>query len=231
MLSTKNISVNSGSGGSQWFLAPGNVTAKINSIYLEDYDFVPGAKHLMLNLEGKPEGDDFEGYYIDKDKPELGRHKGKIGRVKHNMYAYADAETKLGPINRDQEILKALKTLCVATGSEKWLEDQDEKHATIDSLVEAFNNEAPFADKYVDFCVCGREYVGKNGYTNHDLYLPRMAKKKVPYEKHGAKSGNLIEFDESLHIKKAEVKPVESFGDDSPAGNPAKKNVMKDFEL
>lgn len=239
MLSTKNINVEAGGGiSSNKSLSPGNVTAKINYISLEDFEMKEGASFMILHIEGQPEAGDFEGFFIDKDRPELGRALGKLGRVKHHQYAYSDGETKRGMIYKNDEILRAIKQICIATDSVSWLDSQDEKHETIESLLNQMNADAPFKDKWLDFCIAGREYMNKNGYIDYSLYLPRFVKKSVPYEKHGANSGNLIQYDETQHLKKIESKPVESFGDDTVETTPEptvakkiKKPAMKDFEL
>ena len=49
-LSTENL-VESTGGGLSKTMKPGNVTAKINSIVLEDFKFIPDAVHVVLNLE------------------------------------------------------------------------------------------------------------------------------------------------------------------------------------
>ena len=46
-------------------ITPGNNVLKINSIHLEDFSFIEGAYHLMLNVE-TPAIDGFEGFQIDK---------------------------------------------------------------------------------------------------------------------------------------------------------------------
>lgn len=232
MLSTKNINIGSGSSVVKTFV-PGNVKAKINSVNLEDYKFKEGAKHIILHIEGEDMGEGFEGFYIDKDNPELGRYKGQIGRVRVSEYAYATEETRFGVSDRDAEILKAIKSMCMALNITAWFDAQDEKHETIEEFVEAFNSEAPFKDKWLDICLCGREYVNDAGYTNYDLYLPKFRKGLVPYEIAGTKDSKLIKFDPAQHIKKKEAKAVEHFGDDpTPAPAPAKKkSVAKDFEL
>ncbi len=240
MLSTKNINLETG-GSSSKTLLPGNLTAKINAITLEDLEMKEGASFMMLHLEGQPVGGDFEGFFIDKDRPELGRALGKTSRVRHHQYAYVDTETRKGMIYKNDEILRAVKQICIATDSIAWLDSQDEKHATIESLIDQMNIDAPYKDKWLDFCIAAREYMNKNGYIDHSLYLPRFVKKSVPYEKHGLNSGNLIQYDESLHLKKVESKPVESFGEDTdpvqdtpaelPSAKKGKKPAMKDFEL
>lgn len=200
-----------GGNGLPKTIAPGNHTLKINSVVLEDFKFIDGAKHLMLNVETAPI-DGFEGFMIDKDNPDAGHYAGQIGRVKASQYAFADGKTKSGvEIQRDRSILVFIQNLCKALDTNDWFVAQDNKHDTIEEFVEAFNNDAPFKDKYLDMCVAGKEYEGKSGYTNYDMWLPKGSKDGYAY---AAKGGKVLAFNEIDHLKKLEVKPVESFGDD-----------------
>lgn len=231
MLSTKNVNIG-GSGSLPKTLNPGNVKAKINSVVLEDHRFKEGGKQLILHIETEEIGNGFEGFLIDKDNPEAGRYKGQIGRVRTSEYPYVTEETRFGHVDRDAEILKAVKSLCTAIGATKWFDDQDEKHETIDEFIQAFNSDAPFKDKWLDFCLGGREYTNDAGYTNYDLFLPKFKKGMSPYEAVGTKDSKLIKFDETVHIKKKEAKPVEAFGDEPISELPKKKKpTSKDFEL
>lgn len=227
MLSTK---IAAGSSGPSKTITPGRVTAKINSVILEENRFKPGSYHLILNLETEDMGSDFEGFLINKDNPELGRHKGQVGRVKTSEWAYADGETKSGTqVSRDMDILRAIKTMCTEMGILEWYDAQDEKHETIEELVAAFNSDAPFKDRWMDYCIAGREYMSKQGYLKYDLYLPKFSKGTAPYATLDNES-KLIQFDPAVHIKKTEVKPVESFGDDD-SSEPKAKKINSDFEL
>jgi hypothetical protein len=200
-----------GGNGLPKTIAPGNHTLKINSVHLDDFSFIPGAKHLMLNVETAPI-DGFEGFMIDKDNPDAGHYAGQIGRVKASQYAFADGKTKSGvEIQRDRSILVFIQNLCKALDCNDWFVSQDNKHDTIEEFVEAFNNDAPFKDKYIDMCVAGKEYEGKSGYTNYDMWLPKGSKDGYAYV---AKGGKVLTYNEIDHLKKLEVKPVESFGDD-----------------
>lgn len=200
-----------GGNGLPKTIAPGNHTLKINSVVLEDFKFIDGAKHLMLNVETAPING-FEGFMIDKDNPDAGHYAGQIGRVKASQYAFADGKTKSGvEIQRDRSILVFIQNLCKALDTNDWFVAQDNKHDTIEEFVEAFNNDAPFKDKYLDMCVAGKEYEGKSGYTNYDMWLPKGSKDGYAY---AAKGGKVLAFNEIDHLKKLEVKPVESFGDD-----------------
>jgi hypothetical protein len=199
-----------GSTGLPKTISPGNHILKINSLELEDFSFIPGAKHLILHVETEPI-DDFEGFMVDKENESLGRYAGQIGKVKASQYAYADGETKSGiKINRDKSLMIFLKTLCTNIGISEWFVAQDNLHDTIEDLIVAFNKTAPFKDIYIDFCIAGKEYVGKTGYTNYDMYLPKADKGKFSF----GTAGKVTVYDEKIHLKKTEVKEVKNFGDD-----------------
>lgn len=221
-LDTKNIK-GGGDGGVPKTIHPGNHKCKVNSVHLEEFKFKPGSYHIILGLETEDKGPDFEGFMIDKNNESLGRHKGQVGKVKSTEWAYADGTTKSGvEISRDGEILKFMKNFCTALGINKWLEDQDGKHDTIEQLVEAFGKEKPFADKFIDFCIGGKEYTNKNGYTDHDLFLPKYSKAGAAY---GAK---VVTFDPVEHIRKKKVEAVNEFGnEDNTLSGPA----SADFQL
>ena len=64
-LSTTDLGTGGTGSGMAKTIAPGNHILKINSIELADFSFLPGAKHLILNVETTPiEG--FDGFLIDK---------------------------------------------------------------------------------------------------------------------------------------------------------------------
>jgi hypothetical protein len=209
-LSTTNLASEGGSGLPKT-ISPGNYTLKLNSLSLEDFKFIPGAKHLVMNVETEPI-DGFEGFMIDKDNPEAGHHAGQIGRVKASQYAFADGQTKSGvKVERDKSLMIFLKNLTTALGAQDWFLSQDNKHDTIEEFIDAFNNERPFENTYLEFCIAGKEYEGKSGYTNYDMWLPKGSKGVYSFS---PKGGSVMEFNESEHLKKMEAKPVESFGDD-----------------
>lgn len=209
-------------------IAPGNHVLKINAVELEDFRFIDGAKHLILHVETEPiEG--FEGFLLDKDNESKGRYAGQIGRVKASQYAYADGETKSGiKIQRDRSILIFLQSLSKTLGINDWFIEQDGQHETIEDFVEAFNMKAPIKDKYLEFCVAGKEYLNKSGYTTYDMWLPKAENKK--YAVAEIEGGKIIPYDESKHLKKLEVKDVNNFGgDDDDFSTPS--NTSSDFSL
>lgn len=225
---TDLISEGTSTGGSKT-IEPGNHLLKINSIELEDFSFIPGAYHLKLNVETKPiEG--FEGFMIDKDNPSLGHYKGQIGRVKASQYAFANGETKTGiPINRDKSILIFMQNLCKALEINDWFVAQDGLHETIEDFIAAFNKTAPFQDKYLNFCIAGKEYQNKNGYTSYDMWLVKSEKGKYSF---GVNRDKVMDFTSDLHLKKMENKPIDSFGsDDDEDDFPTPGRVNNDFSI
>ena len=208
-------------------ITPGNHVLKINSIELEEFKFIPGAYHLMLHVETAPiEG--FEGFMIDKDDESKGRYQGQIGRVKASQYAFADGETKTGiKIQRDRSILIFLRTLAHTLQLDSWFVEQDGKHETIEDFVKEFSKTADFREKYLEFCVAGKEYEGKSGYTNYDMWLPKAEGKKYAF---GAEQDDVvIVYNETKHLKKLEVKEVKSFGDEDDVFH--KPKTSSDFSL
>ena len=222
-LSTKNIPT--GGEGVSKTLQPSVSLCKIHNVSIEEFKFKAGALNVILHLEGEDLGKDFEGFFIDKDRPELGRYKGKVGTVKATEWAFADGETKTKiPVNRDQEMLKWLKQFCTSIGCLPWLESQDDKHATIQSLFAAFDKEKPFAGKFYHFCIAGKEYTNKSGYTAYELFLPKYSKEGVPVEHDYVTVPKLIKFNPSEHIKKKKIENVSGFG-------AAETKIDSDFDL
>lgn len=213
-LSTKKVTTENSGGYISKTIEPGNVTAKINQIRLEPFTFIENSYHVILELETE-EIPGFEGFAINKDDPNGPKYKGQVGRVKTNQYAYVDGVTKTGrEIFRDTEILRSIKTICEAADILTWFNDQDEKHETIESFVNALNNEKPFRDVMINFCIGGKEYQSREGYTRYDLFLPRTGKGQVAMERNDVEDGSsrLMTFDANTHItRKAGAKQVSSF--------------------
>jgi hypothetical protein len=224
-LSTEDLGT--GGSGMPKTIAPGNHVLKINGVQLEEFSFIPGAYHLLLQVETEPiEG--FEGFALDKDNPEKGHYAGQIGRVKASQYAFSDGETKSGiKIQRDRSILIFLQNLCKTLGINDWMLEQNNKHDTIEDFVKAFNETAPYKEKFLEFCVAGKEYVGKTGYTNYDMWLPKSENGKYAFGE--VEEGKVLRYDQTKHLKKLEVKEVSNFGEDDDLSMPSKPST--DFSL
>lgn len=222
-LGTKDIKTG---GGTLPTIQPGNVVCKINSLTFEDFKLKEGAINIILNLETHPIAG-FDGLLVDKDKPEGPRFKGQVGRVKASNFAFSDGTTTGGTeIDRDQEILKFMKNLCVALGRLKWLDDQDGKHDTIDQLLNQFEKDKVYRvpvvenkkvvrmdDIYLEYCICAKEYI-KGTFTNFDLFLPKWSKDGSPFGPVMETGSKVVKYnpENTKHLIKAKIKPVEEFG-------------------
>lgn len=192
------------SEGTKKVLEPGEVKATIRDIKLDPSRFKEGGYNIVLLLEGDDLGKDFQGFFIDKIDESKGRYKGQIGNVRTSEWPYADGETKSGvKISRDAEIVKFLTKLCRELDTD-WLEKQDDKHDTIEQLVDALNIDKPYKDIELVFCLAGREYKNGKDYINYDLYLPKFSKFASPFTQ-VENSAKLVKFSEELHIKKIKV--------------------------
>jgi len=240
-MSISTTDIPEGGGGIQKVLQPGNRKTKINSIDLEPFPFIDDAQHVCLYMEGADLGEDFEGFFVNKEDESQGRYSGQVARVRANQYAYADGKTKSGiEVKRDTEILRFFKNLCKAIGPKAlaWLDDQDGKFDTIQGIVEAFNADNVAEGAWFNCCLAGKEYANKSGYTNYDLYLPKFTKDGVPFENAEVdeSSSRLVKYDETKHItKKKEAKEVEEFAGEKEKSateeQPVTEETKGDFEL
>jgi hypothetical protein len=198
-LSTKNVSLESKISKT---IKPGNVRARIYDLQLVN-GYNPDSYHLTMFVETEPiEG--FEGFFIDKDDQSKGRYDGQIGRIKYSQWAFEDKTLPSGvQINRDHSIIKAL--LIISKAANKL----DEIHALTEETIEEYVKAASkflVGDTYYEMCVAGKEYVDKNGYTQHDLFFPK-SDGKISFISQEA--DDVLSFDSSKHIvsntKKAPV--------------------------
>jgi len=209
-LSTKDVKTTGGSGMPKT-IQPGNAKIKVNRIYLETFPFEENAYHLVLDCETS-KLDNFEGFFIDKNKESLGRYAGQVGRVKASEWAYVDKVLANGnKINRDLEILKFVKLFCETTGCDDWFQKVDNKYDTIEEFIKAFDTKKPFEDVYFEACIGGREYENKAGYINYDLSFPKTNRDGLSMTAEDDTS-KLLTFNDKTHIKRKKApEAVESF--------------------
>jgi hypothetical protein len=215
-MSLSTSKVETGGGYVPKNIQPGNVKAKLYKIELDQPDWLKkkDGYHLMLNLETEKPSDDFEGFNIIWDDPNSGKFEGQTGRVKANKWGFSDFKNKTVDINRDLEIMKFIKHLCEAFDCMDWWAGADNKFDTIEDFVKAFNDDAPFKDIYINWCIGGREYTKQSGYKGYDLSLPKFAKSGIPFEALDAKNSRLAKYDEDEHLEISEPAPVDDFGND-----------------
>lgn len=178
MISTKNVkdpeSVSGSGGGLKPILSAGNYFVAIRGIELrKDKNWEKYGDKLVLRLETEPIPG-LKGLPLDKAKPELGTHTGQIGYVSYSRWGFSDYTAPDNSVfTRIDSLLVALKTICKELGILEWFDNANEKYATIEDFVVAFNLEAPYKNIFFHAALYGREYL--NGtYLNQDLYFPKF---------------------------------------------------------
>lgn len=207
-------------------IVPGNVVVKINGIKLKD-GYQKEEKHVILDVETKPiEG--FEGFLIDKDKPELGRHEGQVGQVKLQQFAFNNKEyvngqwvasqknTEKEPTKLlDERIVKAINRIFLEAG--KKLSDIGKEFNNIDEMIDTLNKKNPFKDMWFEMAVGATEYFNKDNYKQYDLFLcPNV------FGKSGISQTNIrLEQNTLIESVKYDVNNPKHF-------KPAKEKIMTD---
>jgi hypothetical protein len=232
-LSTKNLPE---SKGLPKTLQPSNTMGRINNITLED-GFEEGQLNVVLHLESPDLGENFEGFLVDKDNPNGGRYRGQIGRVKIAPFAFSNAVVNGRTIDRDLSILQALKSLASALGKTQELDLIEA--ATIEQYVKKAAKVLS-GNTFLNWCLAGKEYLNKEGYTNYELFLPKAVYKVrkagevegVPYENIDVEidKSKLYKFDPVAHIRKKKAAAAVT-GFSTPAPTATGTGVQSDFDL
>jgi len=201
MLNTKDMQV--GAGKVRPLIGPGNNVVKINSITFDQTPFDSEAYNVMLHVETKPVGGDFEGFFKNKDNESAGRYEGQIGRVRMTPYPYKTTTLPSGrEIDRDQEVLKSM--IFLSEVMNKRVELDTIEANTIEDFISSASK--LLSGTYFNVCLGSREWENKEGYINNDLYLPKLSKDGVPAEQLDKENSRLLSFNEATHVRKVQKK-------------------------
>ena len=209
---------------------PGNHRCKVNGIYtkeVEDKKWGGTKLQLWLTLETEPVGGNFKGWAIDKDDESKGYFLGQVGNVKSNPFGYK-SETKDGVTYvREQAVAMFLHILCLEANGSRWVDEVNGKYKTFEEFIDAFNQDNPIKDVYLDWCIGGQKSINEEGYAEYWMNLPKVKKGERVF-KNPSKVGNPVTFDEVLHIYIPEnQKEIASFGTSEPIAKPEPKPEPK----
>ena len=197
MLNTKDMSGNSGK--LKPVISVGNQVIKINSITLDKTPYDSDAYNIVLHVESEEIQGDFVGFLKDMNNPNSEHYTGQVGRVRFSPYAYKDTTLPSGrEIEKDTEILKSMIFLSEALGKRDEL-DMIEAD-TIEEFIKGCNTLFQNSD-FINACIGGREWQNKEGYTNYDLFLPRVSKEGVPLEALNTENSKLLKYNKEDHLK------------------------------
>lgn len=198
-LGTKSVKV--GGGSLPKSFSPGNHECKINEVRLKRPPFAKQGEvqyYIEMDLETAPIAG-LEGFLIDSKDESKGRYLGQTGRVKSSEWPYKDSSWQGKTWDMNEEIMKFIKSLCITMKSD-WMDKADGVYDTIEDLVEAFNNEAPFKDVMFAWCIGGQQVQGDDGYPKYYMHLPKYTKGSELFTLADDDDSILI-YDKALHLK------------------------------
>jgi hypothetical protein len=214
-------------------IVPGNHRCKVNGIYTKEVeDKKKGGTRLQLwiTLETEPLGGDFKGWPLDKDDESKGYALGQIGNVKSNPFGYKTETNNGVTYNREASIATFLHILCLEANGSRWVEEVDGKYKTFEEFLTAFNEQNPIKDVFMDYCIGGSKSINAEGYVDYWLNLPKTNKGERAF-KNPTKPGNLVKFDEVLHIyDNTNKSEVSGFGTTSSEPLPVQQEAPKKWD-
>lgn len=193
--STKDITASTGSGKISKTMKPGNHTAKILKLSLQRQKSNPENVYLLLHLEGEDQGADFEGFLYDPEKPELGRAKGQVARVKFSQFPYTNGETKNGRkknvvFDLASDIVRLAEALNVREELDQIEGDEKNLDKYVEDVSKVFNN-----GKYLYFCIGGSAYIKNDGRKDYSLHLPKYSREYLGFEPVGSTPSRVAKFE------------------------------------
>jgi hypothetical protein len=172
--------------GGPKLLEPGTHYVRIVDLFLEKSPFQgeEDAYFVTLKVEGKDQGDDFEGMMIDKNNPSLGRYRGKAATVRSKRGSFKDYEYEGRPVKRDQQIFNWINNLAKQWGV---LGDMNKANVNGDTIEEYVENARRFIvnpEVYGYMTLGGSEYFSE-GYDkpNYNMFFPniKLSEKTFPF--------------------------------------------------
>ena len=207
MFNSKEAEKSIGSSSISKTILPSNCIAKVTDIKLEVPVYDSNALNVVLSLETLPiEDPSFEGFLIDKDLPEMGHHKGQVGKVNVSPFSFTDYTTKDGSVlKKENSVFRWLSIFAKEIGVSTLMAEAGIQGDTIEEYLENAKEYLVSDKKFYHFCIAGSEYENKAGYTQYRLYLPKADKGKTTFESYiegKEPSPKFTRFDETVHIRK-----------------------------
>ena len=202
------------------FLAPGSHELRLLSIWLEATPYDPSHLNVRMLVEGPAITDDFKGWQIDKDHPELGTYSGQIGTVSNGQYAFSDFVTKDGKaVKRDEQIFNWVCYFAKNIGKLELL--REKVTGDYNNINDWVTDVAPVLCNLKDrffLTIAGKEYINSNGYPAYRLFIPKNENFRQPAcpgdMNEDIRDKKFLKFNPARHlIKQVEKKeiPVDSF--------------------
>lgn len=199
-------------GSGQKILNPGTHYVRIVDLQLERPSYAIEGENpynLLVTFEGVDEGDDFEGFLVDKNNPTMGKYRGKVVTCRSKRYAFSDYEYNGKQISRDSQIFNWINNLASQWGVLPEMNKANVSGETIEEYVENAKRYIMNPEIWGYVTVAGEEYY-KDGYDkpNYRCFLPNIDFKAKLYpfvaseeiEDADAIPQGLLPFDANAHI-------------------------------
>lgn len=188
-------------------IAPGNVVARIVGLSVEKVktprDESNPEYNVLIELETRPIGGDFEGFFKDPQNEAKGRRLGQYKRIKHGTWPIKEFSgvskrtQKEFTISAQNQILQIFQEICEACGKPDLLPSYTQEFKTWGDLIKQLNMDLQFNKQYLKWCLGGTQTVNDKNYVVYYLNLPD--KKNCPI-RIAPENGPITEYDKSLHL-------------------------------
>lgn len=228
-------------GGSSKIIQPGGRLCRIVDVTIETPPYDANNRQIILTLEGVDMGDGFEGVDVDKENPSLGKYRGQVAKVKHDMYDIKDFEWQGDTIAKETQIFNWFNRLARKLGVLSEMNSNNVSGETIEEYIDNAKKYLISPDRWALFTIAGKEYYTE-GYDkpNYRLFLASKSmldkEDRVKYKNKDAfvlsdddksisdleNDPGYIKFDPEIHIIKAK-QPEAATEIDAFAANMASK--------
>lgn len=187
-----------------------------------DWGLQRNAVNLVLHVMTDDLGEDFQGFFIDKNNEKLGRYPGAIGRVKASEWAFSNFSNETFSTTTEEGISRFLKSLLYVGGKKQWYDDNVELYPDYNAFIEAINKEKVLKNIFFEMTIGGRGYMSGK-FTNYDLYLPKCGKEEYPFILWGDKEAksSLLKYNPTFHMIPPKEGGTASVAKPAPKAEPA----------
>jgi hypothetical protein len=160
---------------------------------------------IIVTLEGPDEGDDFEGFPIDPQNPEVGRYRGKIANVRAQRFVFETRAIKGTDkiIERDASLYEWISEFLDSMGKLQAVVALGKTYFSPEQYLETAASYLIDSENWGKFTIGGEAYVNKNGRDSWRLFFPRKVGNKKPFARVSDESvtpESLMEFNPKYHL-------------------------------
>jgi hypothetical protein len=222
-------------------IQPGVNKCKILRISVKEkthYKTKQACLQLTFVMEGERPNAEFEGFYIDKNNPKLGRHDGPTGYVNASPFDFEDnkVEDKVngGYVAKEMLLARFLQRVCQTLNGSDWVAQNMGVHKTFEDFIDAFNKNNPVKDVYGYFVIQGEKHLKDNGYAEYKwlaITFADKADRALGLSAFSTDATKLIAFNPAKHVRdKTGGTAVQSFSATAAPATPVQEEEAPTFK-